>query len=129
MTGMNEVSRPGRQVGQVSLVVQDIERATAFYRDMLGLEHQFTAGGMSFFDAGGFRLMLGPPGGEFEHGSSVFYYRTAGIEAEHERLSGAGVRVIEAPREIYRQAGHALWLAFYVDSEGNAFALMEEKEE
>lgn len=117
-------------IGQVSLVARDIERATAFYRDILGLEHQFMAGGMSFFDlGGGVRLMLGPPGGEFEHGSSVLYYRVTGILAQHERLSQAGVRVLEAPREIYRQHGHALWLGFYVDSEGNAFSLMEEKKE
>lgn len=117
-------------IGQVSLVVQDLERATHFYRDVLGLEHQFMAGGMSFFDLGnGVRLMLGPPGGEFEHGSSVLYYRVNGIESEHQRLADAKVRVIEAPQEIYKQAGHALWLSFYADSEGNAFALMEEKEE
>lgn len=115
-------------IGQVSLVVEDLERATNFYRDVLGLEHQFMAGGMSFFDLGnGTRLMLGPSGGEFGHGSSILYYRVSGIEDEHARLQDAGVRVLEAPREIYRQHGHALWLGFYADSEGNAFALMEEK--
>lgn len=114
-------------IGQVSLVVQDLERATAFYRDVLGLDHAFMAGGMSFFDVDGVRLMLGPPGGEFGHGSSILYYRVSDIVAEHERLAGADVRVLEEPREIYRQQGHSLWLGFYADSEGNAFALMEEK--
>lgn len=117
-------------IGQVSLVVKDLERGTAFYRDVLGLKHEFMAGGMSFFDLGnGVRLMLGPPGGEFEHGSSVLYYRVEGIESEHGRLVNADVNVLEAPREIYKQAGHALWMAFYADSEGNAFALMEDKVE
>lgn len=115
-------------IGQVSLVAHDLERATTFYRDMLGLEHLFMAGGMSFFNIDGLRLMLGPPGGEFEHGSSVLYYRVDEIQSEHERLSVAGVQVLEAPREIFKQHGHALWLGFYADSEGNAFALMEERE-
>src|SRR5690606_12915546 len=114
-------------LGQVSLVADDVERATAFYRDVLGLVHLFSAGGMSFFDAGGVRVMLGPRGGEFEHGSSILYYRVPSMDVEHARLAAAGVRVLEAPREVFRQAGHALWLAFYADSEGNAFALMEER--
>ena len=114
-------------IGQISLVVKDIERATAFYRDVLGLAHQFSAGGMSFFDVDGLRLMLGPAGGEYEHGSSILYYRVSSIEAEHQRLEAAGARVLEKPQEVFRQQGHALWLAFLADSEGNAFALMEER--
>ncbi|HEX6930201.1 MAG TPA: VOC family protein [Gammaproteobacteria bacterium] len=122
---MNTPSLSG--IGQVSLIAHDLERATAFYRDILCLEFLFSAGGMSFFNVNGIRLMLGPSGGNFEHGSSVLYYRVAEIGREHERLLAAGVRVLEAPREIFRQQGHALWLAFYADSEGNAFSLMEEK--
>ena len=114
-------------IGQVSIVVEDVERATTFYRNVLGLDHQFMAGGMSFFNVGGLRLMHGPPGGEFGHGSSILYYRVGDILSEHERLSSENVRVLEEPREIYKQQGHALWLAFYADSEGNAFALMEER--
>lgn len=116
-------------IGQISLVAKDLDRATVFYRDVVGLEHLYMAGGMSFFDVGGVRLMLGPPGGEFAHGSSILYYRVADIEAEHRRLADEGVGVLEAPREIFKQHGHALWLAFYADTEGNAFALMEERSE
>ncbi|MBW3568431.1 MAG: VOC family protein [Proteobacteria bacterium] len=114
-------------IGQVSLVTKDLERATNFYRDVIGLEHLFMAGGMSFFNVDGIRLVLGPPGGDFTHGSSILYYRTSDIENEHQRLEAAGVGILEAPQEVFRQQGHALWLAFYADSEGNAFALMEER--
>lgn len=114
-------------IGQVSLVAKDLDRATVFYRDTVGLEHLYMAGGMSFFNVGGVRLMLGPPGGEFAHGSSILYYRVHDIEGEHQRLADNGVGVLEAPREIFKQQGHALWLAFYADTEGNAFALMEER--
>lgn len=52
------------QIGQISVPVKDVERATAFYRDQLGMAHLFTAPpGLSFFDCGGVRLMLSRPEG------------------------------------------------------------------
>src|SRR5438046_8180863 len=47
-------------IGQISIIVHDLERATGFYRDALGLPLLFTAGNLAFFDCGGVRLMLGP---------------------------------------------------------------------
>jgi catechol-2,3-dioxygenase len=49
------------KVQQIALVQHDVERATAFYRDALGLTLQFAMAGMAFFDAGGVRLMLTKP--------------------------------------------------------------------
>jgi catechol 2,3-dioxygenase-like lactoylglutathione lyase family enzyme len=49
-----------KNIGQISIVVHDLPRATEFYRDTLGLPLLFTAGNMAFFDCGGVRLMLGP---------------------------------------------------------------------
>lgn len=114
-------------LGQVSLVADDIARATAFYRDVVGLAHLFEGGGMSFFDLGVVRLAIGPRGGEAEHGSSILYYRADGIRTAHGRLVNAAVEVLEEPQEVHSQGSSALWLAFYRDTEGNAFALMEEK--
>lgn len=114
-------------LGQVSLVAEDVSRATAFYRDIVGLRHLFEGGGMSFFDLEGVRLVIGPKGGEAEHGSSILYFRVADIGAAHESLAASQVVVLEAPQEVHRQGDTALWLAFYRDSEGNAFALMEER--
>jgi len=113
-------------IGQVSLVIKDLERATNFYRDVVGLEHLFMAGGMSFFNMDGVRLLLCPAGGDVAHGSSILYYRVGDIESGHRRFVEAGVEVLGLPHEVFRQQGHSLWLAFYADSEGNAFALMEE---
>jgi len=47
-------------IGQISIIVHDLQSATAFYRDALGLPLLFTAGNLAFFDCGGVRLMLGP---------------------------------------------------------------------
>jgi catechol-2,3-dioxygenase len=56
--------------------VHDTERATAFYRDVLGLKHLFTAGQLAFLDCGGVRLMLSPPSGpQYDHPSSILYFK------------------------------------------------------
>jgi len=49
-----------QNIGQISIIVHDLERATAFYRDTLGLPLLFTVPNLAFFDCGGVRLMLGP---------------------------------------------------------------------
>src|SRR5919199_6461770 len=46
------------QIRQIAVPVNDLERATAFYRDKLGMKYLFTANGMAFFDMSGIRLML-----------------------------------------------------------------------
>ena len=38
------------RVGQIAINVHDLDRATAFYRDKLGLSLLFTAGKLTFFD-------------------------------------------------------------------------------
>ena len=51
-----------RRIGQIALVVQDVDRATAFYRDVVGLEFLFRAPpGLAFFRCGEVRLMLSLP--------------------------------------------------------------------
>src|SRR3979409_1441108 len=48
------------RIGQIFVNVKDIERATAFYRDILGMTFLFAAPpSMAFFDCDGVRLMLG----------------------------------------------------------------------
>ena len=42
------------EVGQIAVTVEDVERATAFYRDVLGVPFLFDAPpGIAFFDLGG----------------------------------------------------------------------------
>src|ERR1700687_2817191 len=50
------------QIGQIAINVQDVERATAFYRDTLGMRFLFAFPGLAFFDCGGEGLMLRPAG-------------------------------------------------------------------
>src|SRR5207244_10986245 len=45
-------------IGQIALAVGDVDRAEAFYRDVLGLRKLYRFGDLTFFDCAGVRLML-----------------------------------------------------------------------
>jgi methylmalonyl-CoA/ethylmalonyl-CoA epimerase len=115
-------------VGQVAINCTDVARATAFYRDVLGLRFLFAAGpGLAFFDAGGVRLMLTrPEPPEHDHHASILYYRVANIAAALARIEAAGTRVTEAAHCVAKMPDHDLWLAGFKDSEGNHVCLMSE---
>ena len=69
------------KIGQIAINVHDTTRAVEFYRDTLGLKLLFTAGQLAFFDCGGVRLMLSPPEKpEFDHPSSILYFKVANIQ-------------------------------------------------
>ena len=113
-------------IGQIAINAHDIERATVFYRDALGMTHLFTAGDMSFFDCGGVRLMLGlPDRPEFDHPSSIIYFTVADARAAYEELKDS-VRFRDEPLVVHRTETHELWMAFFDDTEGNTLALMSE---
>jgi catechol 2,3-dioxygenase-like lactoylglutathione lyase family enzyme len=115
------------RIGQIAINVHDVDRATAFYRDILGLPLLFTAGGMAFFDGGGIRLMLArPEKPEFDHPSSVLYLTVSDIEAAHQRMLKSGVQFEDKPHVIARMPNHDLWMTFFHDSERNLLALMSE---
>jgi len=116
------------QVGQIAINVQDVERATAFYRDTLGMRFLFAFPGLAFFDCGGVRLMLSrAEDPKLDHPASILYYRVADIEATHQALAARGVRFESGPHLVARMPDHELWLAEFNDSEENILALMAEK--
>lgn len=116
------------EISQIAVNVQDLARAVAFYRDVLGLQHLFSSGNMAFFDCGGVRLMLGlPDRKEMDHPASILYYRVEDIEVAHGTLTELGVECEAGPLLAHRAADHELWLAFFHDTEGNLFALMSER--
>jgi catechol 2,3-dioxygenase-like lactoylglutathione lyase family enzyme len=115
------------RIRQIAIVCQDVARATAFYRDTLGLRFLFSASPtLTFFDCGGVRLMLSPAEGDAA-GTSVLYYLVSDIQARHDALAAKGVRFVDQPHMIARMPDHELWLAEFRDSENNVMALMEEK--
>jgi lactoylglutathione lyase len=102
------------RVGYVILFVADLERSTAFYRDVVGLPFKLQGDGYVEFATEGSRFGLydrnrlgeltgqdaeapGRPGGEV-----VFLVED--VDAEAERLRGAGARVLKGPLD--RAWGH-----------------------
>ena len=116
-------------IGQIAMVVRDLPRAVAFYRDVLGMKFLFQAPpALAFFDCGGVRLMLDAAAeGEFSHPGSILYYKVDDIGAAHADLQGKGVEFLGAPHMIAKMPDHELWMAFFKDGEGNTLALMHEK--
>ncbi len=116
------------KVAQLLIPVDDFEKGIAFYRDTLGLPFLFAAPPqMAFFNCGGVRLLVGvlPAGQKAQRGSAI-YFQVADIGAVHSSLSGKGVRFRGEPHVVHRTPKAELWLAEFVDPDGNQLALMSE---
>ena len=115
-------------LGQVSMPIGDVERSTAFYRDVLGLEHLYTYGDLAFFDCAGTRLFLTaaheaprPPS------ATSLYFRVADIASAHAELSSRGVVFEGAPHLIHtHDDGTEEWMAFFRDPDRNLLAVMSQ---
>jgi methylmalonyl-CoA/ethylmalonyl-CoA epimerase len=116
----------GAPLSQVALVVRNLEAATAFYRDVLGVPFMFAAPNLAFFNVGGTRLMLSPPEGEFTQPGSILYFKVPDIRATHAELSRRGVAFRDAPHLVAPMPAYDLWMAFFRDLDGNTLALMSE---
>jgi len=115
------------QIGQIAINVHDLERAIAFYRDQLGMSHLFTVPKMAFFNCSGLRLMLAvPEKAEFDHPSSIIYFKVENMQSAHGTLAARGVPFEQPPHLVAKMPDHDLWLAFFHDSENNLLALMSE---
>jgi len=116
------------QIGQIFVNVKDLDRAIAFYRDILGMTFLFQAPpNMAFFQCGDVRVMLGiPDKPELAHPASVIYYKVDDIERVAEVLKARGVEFIIDPHLVAPMPTYDLWLADFRDSEGNILALMSE---
>src|SRR5690349_14496135 len=101
---------------QVAQHVDDLDRATAFYRDVLQLPFiaRFDPPGLAFFDLGGTRLLL-----EAGASSALLYLRVDDIQATVADLRSKGVTVEHDPHVIFKDddgtfgnKGEEEWMAF-----------------
>src|SRR3954451_13427277 len=108
---------------QVAQHAEDLDRAAAFYTDLLGAPPvaRFDPPGLVFFDLDGVRLLL-----EVGAPSALLYLRVDDVHAAVERLRTRGVVVASEPHVIFRHqdatlgpAGTDEWQAFVRDPEGN----------
>ena len=115
-------------IGQISIAVHDLDRAVAFYRDILEMPFLFQAPpGLAFFDCGGVRLMLTlPDGGGADHHTSNIYYRVEDIEGMAGVLKERGVELEQEPHLVAKLPDREIWMAFFRDPDRNLLALMSE---
>jgi predicted enzyme related to lactoylglutathione lyase len=115
-------------IGQIRISVRDVERAVAFYRDVLGLTFLFDVPEqqMAFFDCGGVRLYLARESTPGETATAAIYYTVTGLDAVVEELAGRGATITHPPAVIYRLETVEGRMAFLEDSERNSIGLMEE---
>ena len=116
---------------QVAQRAEDLERASAWYRDVLGARPiaTFDPPGIAFVEVAGLRLLL-----EGAATPATLYFEVADIEAAHRELHERGVTFEGEPHLIHKDAdgqfgpaGSEEWMAFLRDSEGNLVALVERR--
>ncbi|HWV57949.1 MAG TPA: VOC family protein [Longimicrobiales bacterium] len=116
------------RIGQVSMRARDIDRAVAFYEEVLQLPLLFRAEpSAAFFDCDGVRLMLAvPEAAEFDHPGSILYFRVDDVRSSHRELTSRGVAFRTDPHLVARLPGREIWMAFFHDSEDNTLAIVSE---
>ena len=128
---MSASQTPNSSLCQVAQHVGDLQRATDFYRDVLGLRHitTFDPPGLSFFDLGGTRLLL-----ERAAPSALLYIGVPDAAAEADRLRSEGVKIESEPHVIFTDdtgqfgpPGMAETMAFFRDSENNLVGLVSRR--
>jgi methylmalonyl-CoA/ethylmalonyl-CoA epimerase len=115
------------RLAQVGQHADDLDRAAAFYADLLGTppSGRFDPPGLLFFDLDGVRLLL-------ERGlpSATIYLAVGDVHDALERVRDR-VEVVSEPRVIFHHDDDRLgppgtdeWHAFIRDSEGNLVGLV-----
>ncbi|MHB1506160.1 MAG: VOC family protein [Sulfobacillus sp.] len=116
------------RVAQVGVRVHDVQRAVAFYRDVLELPLLFSAPRLAFFQCGETRLFLSlSEAPRFDHPASIIYYQVADLDQAYAGLQARGVAFEDAPHEVGRLGDRAVWMAFFPDPEGNLLAITSER--
>jgi methylmalonyl-CoA/ethylmalonyl-CoA epimerase len=112
---------------QVALRATDLDRAAAFYTDLLGADPagRFDPPGLLFFDLEGTRLLL-----DGNAPASMLYLEVEDVRRAVEDLRGR-TEVVAEPHAIFSHqddtlgpAGTTEWQAFVTDSEGNTVGLV-----
>ena len=115
------------ELHQVAQHVDDLDRAVAFYADVLGCEviGRFDPPGLAFLRLGPARLLL-----EGNAPSALIYLRVDDVRTAVRELGASGVAIESEPHLIHTDAGGAFgpagwqeWMAFIRDSEGNLLGL------
>lgn len=112
-------------IAQIALASADPARLVAWYRDALGLAVLFETNGMTFFQSGATRLMIGAAQpGQSVGGDAVIYFEPRDWREAEAALEAAGVRFSHPAQILQSAPGRALMLRPFADPEGHALALL-----
>ena len=114
-------------IGQIALPVIDVDRAEAFYENVIGLRKLYRFGELSFFDCAGVRLLLEKTrDAASSRAQGCIYFRCADIALTVATLEKRGVTFTHHPHCIAKMDDHDLWMAFFQDPDGHTLAVMQE---
>jgi catechol 2,3-dioxygenase-like lactoylglutathione lyase family enzyme len=113
-------------IAQIALTSADPAKLVAWYRDVLGLAVLFEASGMTFFQSGATRLMIGPN----HHGADIggqdvtIYFEPRDWSAAEAVLAERGVAFMHEVQVVQQAPGRELALRAFKDPEGHSLALL-----
>ncbi len=110
-------------MAQIAIASSDPAKLSAYYRDTLGLDVLLETGGMTFFGAGGVRLMIGPAQGA-RPGDKILYFEPEDFAAAEAALTAKGVAFPGPANVLQRDAARELALRSFSDLDGNVIAIM-----
>lgn len=133
---MNAKAPAGTRIGHVHLKVADLERAIAFYADVLGFEVMQRYGPQAaFLSAGGYHHHIGlntweSKGGHPPAPGTTGLYHTAFLYPDRASLGAALKRVVDAGIALDGAADHGVSEAVYLrDPDGNGVELYRDRPE
>jgi catechol 2,3-dioxygenase len=127
-------AHPQTRIGHVHLKVADLDRAIAFYRDVLGLEvTQLYGTQAAFLSAGGYHHHIGlntwhSQGGPRPDARASGLYHTAFVYPDRKALAQALALVLQAGVQIEGAADHGVSEAIYFsDPDGNGIEIYRDR--
>lgn len=131
---MSETIHPETRIGHVHLKVSDIDRAIAFYGDVMGFELQERMGNdAAFMSAGGYHHHLGlntwhSRGGSPPPANSTGLYHFAILYPDRKALATALKRLVENGWPIDGASDHGVSEAIYLrDPDGNGIEIYRDR--
>jgi len=133
---MSFTAPAGTSIGHVHLKVADLERAIAFYRDVLGMQLMQRYGTQAaFLSAGGYHHHIGLNTWESKGGSApapgtTGLYHTAILYPSRQALAQALKSVVEAGWPLEGASDHGVSEAVYLrDPDGNGVEIYRDRPE
>jgi len=128
-TAVSQPAHSAGRIGQVAITVSNVDVATRYYCDVIGLTLLFNAGpNLAFLSDGSLRIMFTTPQGAGMVGAnSILYFKVCDIEAAYTSMVEKGSATERAPQLSAKTPDHELWIGFLRDPDGNLVGIMEEK--